>query len=435
MTSILQPRQPGVPQARAAFAALAIAGGAALLWVGLHDRRRVPPQAVACAHCPSVSERRDRKIAFYQARVARDPYGARDLAALGALYLARARETGSYQDIRRAEESAETSLSHRTRRNDAASAILASSYLAEHRFTDAYRVAKDLVERDSTEPTSRAMLGEIALELGRYDEADRLFGTIASQRYSSALAPRYARWLELNGKSRDAYLLLTAVRDTITGAYGVTPEQVAWFDLRIGDLALRAGRLDEARRAYAAGLTAAPDDYRLLGATARLHAARRDWPKAIEAGEHAVAIVLDPATLGLLSDCYAALGDSAKATEYARAMEVSVSQQPGAFHRAWSLFLLDHDRDVPLVLKKAEEELTTRKDVYGYDLVAWALHKSGRDPAARPFAEQALSLGTRDAMLYYHAGTIARGVGDTSAAHAWLDTAKDINPYYQGLKP
>ncbi len=89
-------------------------------------------------------------------------------------------------------------------------------------------------------------------------------------------------------------------------------------------------------------LLEAPDDYRLLGAEARLHAAERDWSGAIRVGERAIANVLDPATLGLLSDCYAAQGDTAKAAEYAKAMEVSVSQQPGAFHRAWSLFLLDH---------------------------------------------------------------------------------------------
>ena len=96
-------------------------------------------------------------------------------------------------------------------------------------------------------------------------------------------------------------------------------------------------------------------------------------------GEQAIATALDPATLGLLHDAYRLMGDSAKAPEYYRAMELAVLRQPGPFHRAWSLFLLDHDREVPTVLAKVREELQHGQDIYGYDLLAWALHRSGRD--------------------------------------------------------
>ena len=110
-----------------------------------------------------------------------------------------------------------------------------------------------------------------------------------------------------------------------------------------------------------------------------------------------------------------------------------MSQQPGALHRAWSLFLLDHGRDVPLVLRKASEELRSRKDVYGYDLVAWALHQMGRDVEAAPLIEQVLSQGTRDAMLYWHAGAIASTLGDSTLARARFAEAKEINPHYINL--
>jgi tetratricopeptide (TPR) repeat protein len=277
------------------------------------------------------------------------------------------------------------------------------------------------------------MLGEIALELGHYEKAKRLFSTIATQRYAPALAPRYARWLELEGRPVEALDLLRSVRRDLDNGFRVAPEQLAWFDLRIGDLELRRGRLQEAGKAFASGLSEAPEDYRLLGAEARLHVAKKDWSAAIRFGERAIANVLDPATLGLLSDCYEAQGDTAKAAEYAKAMEVSVSQQPGAFHRAWSLFLLDHGREVPLVLRKASEELRSRKDVYGYDLVAWALHQSGRDIEAAPLVEQALSRGTRDAMLYWHAGQIAAALGDSLLSRERLEMAKEINPFYGAL--
>ena len=78
------------------------------------------------------------------------------------------------------------------------------------------------------------------------------------------------------------------------------------------------------------------------------------------------------------------------------------------FRSAWSLFLLDHDRRVPEVLAHIRRELETRHDVYGYDLLAWALHKEGRHAAARAAMTQALALGTDDPLLLRHAAAIGR---------------------------
>ena len=91
--------------------------------------------------------------------------------------------------------------------------------------------------------------------------------------------------------------------------------------------------------------------------------------------------------------------------------------QPGAYHRAWSLYLLDHNLQVNDVLQKAQEELRDRKDVYGYDIVAWALEKSGRHAEAQEALRHALRLHTPDPLLRHHAEVI--GVTyDTTAARA-----------------
>ena len=109
-------------------------------------------------------------------------------------------------------------------------------------------------------------------------------------------------------------------------------------------------------------------------------------------------------------------------------MEVAVSQQATAYHRAWSLFLLEHGRRVDEVLSKAQEELVTRRDIYGYDVVAWALHAKGRDAEARAMMTYALSLGTRDAMLLYHASAIDSALGRAAMAQDELARARAIDP-------
>ena len=415
----------------AAAAGLAFAGAVGMAAAaGPTGRARSPGSAV-----PSGSRIRDLDIEFYRARVTRDPRSARDFTQLAGLYLQRARETADNEDLVRAEETARHSLSLRRGRNEEASGVLASSLLGQHRFTEALDVGLDLLAADTTSIAARGLVAETELELGRYEEAGRQFGMLASYQGDLGVAPRLARWAELRGRSEEARRLLRQARDAARRRHGMPREQVAWFHLRLGDLALRAGQLDEAERELEAGLAILPGDYRLLGALARLHAVRHDWRRAADVGELAVSRALDPATLGLLHDTWVALGDTAKAEEYYRAMAVAVLRQPGPYHRAWSLFLLDHDREVPRVLDNVEAELRTRRDIYGYDLLAWALHKSGKNADARAPMARALSLGTRDAMLYFHAGMIDRSLGDTASARARLETALAINPSWHPSQP
>ena len=127
---------------------------------------------------------------------------------------------------------------------------------------------------------------------------------------------------------------------------------------------------------------------------------------AVRHGEAAIHAVLDPATLGTLADAYASLGNGARAEELTRIMELAVTNQAGPIHRQWELFLLDHDRDVNLVAEKAELELVTRTDVYGWDALAWARFHQGRLADAQVAMDSALRLGTHDVMLERHRAAI-----------------------------
>jgi tetratricopeptide (TPR) repeat protein len=354
----------------------------------------------------SEAEIRDLDIQFYEARARRDPTGAMDLARAAQLYLARSRESGNYDDVLSAEHAARRSLRNRRSRNALAAQVLASSLLSEHRFAEALGVSRSLESLDPDRLSYRAMSGEIAVELGRYDEARATFDSLRRDAGNLSVAPRLARWEEIEGHPERARSLLHHA----IAAAGLRPdlpaEQRAWFWLRLGDLDLRMGQPDSAARDYAAGMQQHPGDYRILAAMARLAAVRHDWQSAIDYGNRAIAVSLDPATFGTISDSYLALGDTAKAREFEHGMEVAVSHQPGAYHRAWSLFLLDHSRRVPEVLRKARIELHTRRDIYGYDVLAWALYRSGRYAEAKRAMAVALGQGTRDPLLFYHARMI-----------------------------
>ena len=388
--------------------------------------------AAAAADAAAWSARQARDIAFYESRAARDPQGAIDRARLATLYVQRARETGDDGDYRRAESLARAALSLRSARNEQAFATLAATLLAQHRFVEARDVARALVARSPEVPAFQALLGETCLEVGDHDGARAAFDAIPrARRGDPAVAPRLARWAEIRGDTATALVLLRGAVALADSTPELPREQRAWFHLRMADLDLRQRRQRRAERELRAGLAANPGDHRLLAALARVAAARGAWRDAVRHGERAIATALDPATLGVLAHAYAALGDTARAAEYDRAMAAAAGQQPGGHHRAWSLYLLDRGRRVPEVLAAAEAELAAgRRDVYGYDLLAWALHAAGRPEEARRAMAEALAQGTQDATLLYHAGMIARRAGARGTAAAYLRRALAVSPVF-----
>ena len=392
--------------------------------------------AAALSATAAEREMRTADVAFYEARAAGDSTSALDRTQLAALYLQRARENNDEQDYVRAEQAARASLGLRSQRNGAAFVVLASALLAQHRFEEARDAARRLVAAEPGIDAHRALLGETCLELGDYAGARAAFDSIsATGRGSLSVAPRLARWAEIRGDTATAHAIVLELGRTVATLRDLPREQVAWFHLRAADLDLRQGRTERAERALREGLAVRPGDHRLLAAMARLAANRQDWKAAIQYGDSAIALALDPATLGVVSDAYAALGDTAKAAEYVTVMEVAVGEQPGTYHRAWSLFLLDHGRRVPEVLAAAQAELEGRRDIHGYDLLAWALHKSGRPQEARAAAAAALAQGTQDPMFLYHAGMIALAAGDAAAAREHLQRALAIAPAFDHAAP
>ena len=104
------------------------------------------------------------------------------------------------------------------------------------------------------------------------------------------------------------------------------------------------------------------------------------------------------------------------------------------YNRQLALFYANHDRKLNESLDLAQKELAVRKDIYGYDTLAWALYKNGRYSEAAEAMSQAMKLGTQDALLFYHAGMIYEALGDYVQAQKHLSQALAINPHFDVLQ-
>lgn len=368
---------------------------------------------------------RDTQIAVWRTALAQDTGSALVLGQLAGLHLQRSREGGGWHDILEAERLARHSFTNRPRNNGAAAATLAAALVAQHRFGAADSIARVLVDRAPDVPEYQAILGEIAMERGDDAVADAAFSRLREWRSKPSIAPRLAAWHERRGEVAEARHLLTAVRDSAASRFDASVEVQAWYDLRLGEFERRASRPRRAAQAFAHGLALRPDDPRLLAAVTRLAASEGAASDVVTWGEQALVAGLDPEVLLLLANAYESTGDTAAARRSRVAFDVATADSEGApFHRAWSLLLLDRGERVEEELARAEAALRERRDIYAYDLYAWALHKAGRNAEAEAALGEALRLGTRDPSLQAHAEAIA-AARTTAIAAAREGAAQD----------
>jgi tetratricopeptide (TPR) repeat protein len=111
-------------------------------------------------------------------------------------------------------------------------------------------------------------------------------------------------------------------------------------------------------------------------------------------------------------------------------MERLAAAQGTSYGREVAFFLADHDRDLAEALRLARDDAAHRGDVYGDDVLAWTLYKNGRPAEAKRAATRALRLGTEDATFHYHAGMIARALGQPRVAARHLERVLALDPAF-----
>lgn len=436
--------------------------GAALVWAKVSGSSLLIHQRLPVTQAPERMPRTPydpalvhQTLEFYAAQARRDPGSALSAALLARQYLESYRETGDNADALRAEQAARASLAIRTHRNSDALFQLSRALLAQHRFPEALAEARRAAASD---PNGLRECADIEFEIGDYARAESdikaarsasvtLTREVASRRGDArppqvsddpAFLALVARVNELHGDSKGQIALLRRATRQADDNTDLPSQSVAWFHERLGRALSMQGQLDEAAKNYLIGLRAFPRDYRSMAALAHLYAARGQWQEAIEWGEKAAKIVPNPETLALLGDAYQALGQREKAQAQWKLVEQigQMSQAQGVLYdRQRALYLADHGRSPGEAVRLARGELRLRHDIYAFDTLAWTLFKAGRLDEASVNAKRALSFGTRDASLLFHAGMIAAAQKKTALARTLLSRALDINPFFHPSQP
>ena len=143
-----------------------------------------------------------------------------------------------------------------------------------------------------------------------------------------------------------------------------------------------------------------------------------------------------PATVALLGDVRAALGDPEAAAGQYRLVRVieRLNQANGvAVDLELARFEADHARDRGAdpgrAVALARRAMAERPTIYAADTLGWALRQAGKPGQALPHARAAVRLGTRDALLWYHLAAVEADLGMAAAARRHLAEAFAVSPY------
>jgi tetratricopeptide (TPR) repeat protein len=410
--------------------ALAVIGLAA--WPRFVETRAA--QASTPTPAPVLADylQRGRLVAFYEDAVRRHPDQI-VTRLLAAQYLQRFRERGDVGDLSRAQRVAERSLAIQPRFNAGAELVLASSLTSMHSFRDGLVHAQRALRIEPANTAAVAHVASVLVELGRYDDANRVLRSVpAAREVDAGLYPALARYDELTGSvatARELIDLALAQTDSIIDS---PAESRAWFHFHAGELAWTAGDGAAAERRFREALAILPDYPRALNGLARMYWGERRWRDALGAATPAAELVPSPEALGYKADAQRALGDAAgaRSTDDLIAAIARIGNARALSDRALALYWSDHFQRPREAIAIARRDVAARDDVFAEDTLAWALARGGRWAEARSAARRAVRRNTQDARLQYHAGVIAMETGDRVEAARCLKLALALNPQF-----
>ena len=372
----------------------------------------------------------DAEITAAQKLIEQSPQTAKGYNMLASRYIRMARETGDFSINSNAQTAVNRALEVEPA-NMEAKRIKASLLLTFHKFAEALEYGTKLHAESPQDAIVYGVLTDADNELGNYPEAVDAVQKMVDTRPNMEAYARVAAVRSLHG---DADGAIEAMSLAAKIADPKDREAQAWCFAHLGDEYFKIGKFNEAEKQYDTALRIFPDYHFGLSGKGRTRAAAGDWENAVKFYTQAQTKVPTTLTIISLGDVYAKMGNAEKAKEQYD-LAVFIEQKLGNIDQR-TLALLWADQDVKLdeALAIAEKEHNGRKDVFTADIYAWCLYKKGNLAEAQKISQEAMRLKTKNALFFYHAGMIEKGLGNNKAAKDLLQKALQTNPAFDTLQ-
>lgn len=277
-----------------------------------------------------------------------------------------------------------------------------------------------------------SVITDAHVELGHYEQAIETLQQMVNLRPDLSSYSRISYLRELMGDVEGAIEGMNMAIDA--GSSGT--EARAWCRVQLGHLYFNSDKPNLADAEYQRALLEFPNYLHALAGHARVQAARRNYLEAVSLYTQVVQTMPIPEYVISLGDVYWVSGEAVKANQQYALVRV-IAELHGANGVDTDLeiarFDADHNQHLPEALRRARQAFKARRSIYAADVLAWTLYKTGEYAEAYEMTRQALHLGTKDALLFFHAGMICEQLGKLKEARAYLEQALAINPHFSLL--
>lgn len=373
----------------------------------------------------------DDLIARLQDRIRANSNDINAYNQLGNAYLQRVRETGDPSSYGMAEAAFKGAL-ERAPNNLEAVVGQGALALARHDFRKALALGEQARALNSSISRVYGVIADAQIELGMYEDAVKTTQVMVDMRPDLSSYTRVSYLRELNGDPQGA---IEAMQAAVT-AGGPNAENTQWTRVQLGNLFWNQGDLQSAERQYQQALVALPDYLHALAGLARVRGAQARYDEAIALYTRALKRMPVPEYVIALGDVYARKGDKTAAKQQydlVQAIAKLFIANGVNMDLETALFFADHDLSLGASLQKARAAYAARPSIQTADGLAWTLYKTGNVADAQRYAAEALRLQTRDPIKLFHAGMIAKALGQRDQARRYLQAALNLNPRFSLL--
>ncbi|BAY23506.1 TPR domain protein [Calothrix sp. NIES-2100] len=395
---------------------------------------------------PGTSDRRatlQQEITFYQEKVRENPDSGLNLTALAQTYLKMAKATGESNWYLLAEQAAKRSLSHLPFNNQGAIIVLARVAQARHDFTQAIRLAEQVLKLQPSNDNAIAILVTSNLAMGNLPPAKTAADQLVNKLPSQGNLTLQALVLVAQGQDKAAIETFQyALAAEEPGELGTS----AWTRVLLGQFYYKHGQLELAENLYKEALRILPRYPLALLHLAELETRKGNYQTAeslyaqVLPNSQKSATIFDHAVLRGKAKLQQLQGNEAEARQLLNQAEILLRQENATGHtngsfghrRELARLLLEknHPQDTAEALSLMQAEINIRRDAQTLDTLAWALLRSGRLADAQAKIQAALQLGTKDAGIFYRAGIIAKALGNKEQALNYEKLAQTVDPTF-----
>lgn len=368
------------------------------------------------------------RIIDMQDRLRLNPDDTTAYAQLGLALLQHVRENGDSSFYTQAEQAFAEALKRDRHQFDALMGQ-GSLALSRHQFKAALSWGKQALILNPYRGQVYGIIGDAQVELGQYELAGQTIQKMMETRPELASYSRLSYQRELHGDTAGAIAAMQMAVDSNLPML----ENTLWARTQLGQLYFNSGDLAQAEQTYRQALAFRPDYVYAQAGLARVYAAQGQYDQAEALYQKIVERLPLPEFVIALGEVYEVNGQPAKARQQYDLVWTIQQINAGAgmnVDMEMALFNIEHGADPAQALQQARAAYAERPSIYGADTLAWALYHTGNYSEAQQYSQEALRLGTQDAMLHYHAGMIALALKDKAAAREHLRQALAINPNF-----